>query len=265
MTGAWRTGLAKRPGKEAMEAGVDKRLCRGDNEPMTLTEIPDFPIPDQFSRIRELRVAREPMRLALNALSVARQPRGEGRHVVVLPGFGTNDSSTVIVRSYLGRLGYQVSGWGLGVNTGDVEAQLRQTLDNVEQRHRKVGERVSLVAWSLGGVIAREVARDRPELVGSVVTFGTPLYGPRHTATSMSQQSPRRDAIEEQILERSARPITRPVTSIYSRNDGVVSWQACVDPDPATNNVEVQSSHLGLGLDPDVLKVVAKALHLAER
>jgi dienelactone hydrolase len=246
-------------------AYVDKRLCRGDTELMTLTEIPDFPIPDQFSRIRELRVVREPMRLALNALSVSRQPRGEGRHVVVLPGFGTNDSSTVIMRAYLSRLGYKVSGWGLGVNTGQVAAQLQQTLDNVEQRHRNVGERVSLVAWSLGGVIAREVARDRPELVGSVVTFGTPLYGPRHTATSMSQQSPRRDAIEEQILQRSSRPITRPVTSIYSRNDGVVSWQACVDPDPATNNVEVQSSHFGLGIDPDVLKVVAKALHRAHR
>jgi alpha/beta superfamily hydrolase len=244
---------------------VDKCLCTGDNSVMLLTKIPDFPVPDQFSRIRELRVVREPMRLALNAWSVSRQPRGEGRHVFVLPGFGANDSSTLLVRSYLGHLGYNVSGWGLGINTGDVEAQFEQTLDNVEQRHHNAGERVSLVAWSLGGVIAREVARDRPDLVGSIVTFGTPLYGPRHTATSMGQQSPLRDAIEEQILERSARPISRPVTSIYSRHDGVVSWQACVDPDPDTDNVEVQSSHFGLGIDPDVLKVVAKALHRAER
>lgn len=248
-----------------MVAYVDKCLCRGDTGLMTLAEIPDFPIPGQFSRIRELRVAREPMRLALNALSVSLQPRGAGRHVLVLPGFGANDSSTLLVRSYLRSLGYNVSGWGLGVNTGEVEAQFQQTLDNVEQRHRDVSERISLVAWSLGGVIAREVARDRPELVGSVVTFGTPLYGPRHTSTSMGKQSPLRDAIEKQILERSSRRITRPITSIYSRHDGVVSWQACVDPDPATDNVEVQSSHFGFGIDPDVLKVVAKALHCAER
>jgi len=181
-------------------AYVDKCLCRGATGLMALTEIPDFPIPDQFGRIRELRVAREPMRLALNALSVSRQQRGEGRHVLVLPGFGTNDSSTLLLRSYLRSLGYKVTG-----------------------------------------------------------------LGARRTSTSLGKQSPLRDTIEKQILERSSRPITRPITSIYSRHDGVVSWQACVDPDPAIDNVEVQSSHCGLGIDPDVLKVVAKAIHRAER
>ena len=57
-------------------------------------------------------------------------------------------------------------------------------------------------------------------------------------------------------------PTPRPVTAIYSKNDGVVAWRACVDPDPNTRNVEVTSSHfgLGLGLDPDVLRAVAQTL-----
>jgi pimeloyl-ACP methyl ester carboxylesterase len=227
---------------------------------VTLIDIPDFPTPSPLQRVREVRLVREPMRLALNIASVAGQPRGQGRPVVVVPGFGTNDASTFLIRGYLTRLGYQCTGWGLGVNTGAVEVQLEQTVDVVRRRFDETGQRVSLVAWSLGGVIAREIARDRPELVGSVVTFGTPLYGPRHTSTSMSRPSPRRDAIEEQILERSARPISRPVTSIYSRRDGVVAWRACVDPDPNTTNIEVESSHFGLGIDPDVLRAVAKTL-----
>ena len=76
----------------------------------------------------------------------------------------------------------------------------------------------------------------------------------------MARRSPRRDEIEAQIIERSTRRITRPVTAIHSRRDGVVAWEACVDPDPNAVNVEVTSSHFGLGLDPDVLGVVARTL-----
>ena len=234
------------------------------DEEVTITEIPDFSTPRTIGRLRELRVVREPLRLGINALSMARQPRGDGRPVIVIPGYGTNDASTLLVRSYLSGIGYRCTGWGLGVNTGEVERQLEEAIDVVEQRSERYGRRVSLVAWSLGGVIAREIARDRPELVGSVVTFGTPLYGPRHTATSMSRPSARRDDIERLVIERAARPITRPVTAIHSRNDGVVNWRACVDPDPRTHNVEVSSSHVGLGLDPDVLVTVARALAAAD-
>jgi pimeloyl-ACP methyl ester carboxylesterase len=224
------------------------------------TGFPDVATPNQIGRIKEVRVAREPLRLLWNLRSVANQPRRKDHPVLVVPGFGTNDASTFVVRAYLGRLGYRCSGWGLGLNTGDVEIQLEQTIEVLRRRHAEAGERVSLVAWSLGGVIARECARDAPEIVERVITFGTPLYGPRHTATSMARPSPRRDAIEAQIVERFDRPITRPVTAIYSRQDGVVAWEACIDPDPNTINVEVDSSHLGLGLDPDVLRLVATTL-----
>ena len=225
---------------------------------VTLDAIPDFNTPVARDRLREVRLAREPVRLLLNAAAMARQPRGRSRPVVVIPGLGTNDASTFVVRSYLSRLGYDCTGWGLGVNTGEVETQLEQTLERLHDRFD--GSRISLVAWSLGGVIARECARDAPNIIGQVVTFGTPLYGPRHTSTTMARRSPRRDEIEAQIIERSNRRITRPVTAIHSRRDGVVAWEACVDPDPNAVNVEVTSSHFGLGLDPDVLGVVARTL-----
>lgn len=225
---------------------------------MTIDAIPDFTTPVTRNRIREVRLVREPLRLLLKAPAMARQQRGDGRPVVVIPGFGTSDAATFVVRGYLSRLGYECSGWGLGVNNGEVEQQLDQTLTSLHARFD--GQPIALVAWSLGGVIARECARDAPGIIERVITFGTPLYGPRHTSTTMARRSPRRDEIEAQIIERSTRPIERPVTAIYSRNDGVVAWEACVDPDPNTVNVEVTSSHFGLGLDPDVLGVVAETL-----
>jgi hypothetical protein len=113
-------------------------------------------------------------------------------------------------------------------------------------------------------VVAREAARARPDVVERVITFGTPLWGPRHTNTSMAR-SDRLDEYERRVLARNSQPILRPVTAIYSRNDGVVHWQASVDPDPNTVNIEVSSSHLGLGIDPDVWCIVASTLGGAER
>jgi pimeloyl-ACP methyl ester carboxylesterase len=191
--------------------------------------------------------------------TVARQPRGGGRPVMVIPGYTANDASTIPLRSYLGGLGYECRGWGLGVNTGDLAAQLPRTIERVAAWCLERSEPISLVGWSLGGVIARETARARPDIVARVITFGTPLWGPRHTTTSMAGRDDLHH-IEQRVLTRNATPIRRPVTAIYSRSDGVVHWKACVDPDPNTVNVEATRSHLGLGIDPDVWCIVASTL-----
>ena len=222
--------------------------------------IPDLPIPNPADRWREVKALREPWRMMAKAGSVARQPRGGGRPVMVIPGFTTNDASTIPLRAYLGGLGYECRGWGLGVNAGDLPTQLPQTIERVASWCADRGEPIALVGWSLGGVIAREVARVRPDIVARVITFGTPLWGPRHTTTSMAGRTDLLPGIEERVLARNSTRILRPVTAIYSRSDGVVHWKACVDPDPNTVNIEVTSSHLGLGIDPDVWCIVASTL-----
>ena len=182
---------------------------------------------------------------------------------MVIPGFTANDTSTLPLRSYLSGLGYECRGWGLGVNSGDLPSQVPQTLERISAWYQdRSGERptpISLVGWSLGGVVARESARLRPDLIARVITFGTPLWGPRHTTTAMAR-SDQLDEFEQRIAARNRQPIRPPVTAIYSRNDGVVHWKACVDPDPNTVNVEVSSSHIGLGIDPDVWCIVASTL-----
>jgi pimeloyl-ACP methyl ester carboxylesterase len=232
---------------------------RWENDRLS-ARIPELPIPNPADRWREVRALREPWRMMAKVGSVARQPRGRGRPVMVIPGFTANDASTIPLRSYLGGLGYECRGWGLGVNSGDVATQLPQTIERVATWCAERGEPIALVGWSLGGVIAREVTRVRPDIVERVITFGTPLWGPRHTTTPMSRRTDLLPGIEARVLARNSARILRPVTAIYSRNDGVVHWKACVDPDPNTVNIEVTSSHIGLGIDPDVWCIVASTL-----
>ena len=103
---------------------------RWETDPLS-ERIPDLPIPNPADRWREVKALREPWRMMAKAGSVARQPRGGGRPVMVIPGFTANDASTIPLRAYLGGLGYECRGWGLGVNSGDLPTQLPQTIERV--------------------------------------------------------------------------------------------------------------------------------------
>ena len=125
------------------------------------------------------------------------------------------------------------------------------------------GRPVSLVGWSLGGVLSREVARARPDVVRRVITYGTPvLGGPTYTAVARAY-SPEIAAAAAAASTRldAARPIGVPLTVLLSRRDGIVDWRACLDrTSPDVEHLVVRSAHLGLGLDPDVWAVVADRL-----
>nr|MDJ0791925.1 alpha/beta hydrolase [Acidimicrobiia bacterium] len=90
---------------------------------------------------------------------------------------------------------------------------------------------------------------------------GTPLGGPRFTSASGLYSPDELLAIEREIADAQTEPINVPVTAIYSKQDGVVDWRTCVDrKTPHAVNVEVGSTHLGMGLDPDVWLTVAGAI-----
>jgi pimeloyl-ACP methyl ester carboxylesterase len=192
-------------------------------------------------------------------------PDGDGHPVLVLPGLLAGDASTVALRSVLARLGYAVCGWDLGRNIGPtakVVQGLDERLADCAQRH---GRAVSLVGWSLGGIYARTLALRSPHLVRQVVTLGSPF---RLTSPSQSRASRAFERFShlhvkptQLPFERGAAPVPVPATSIYSRYDGIVAWQACLDtPSPRAENVEVIGSHLGLGHNPSVIWVVADRL-----
>jgi len=211
---------------------------------------------------REARSGRELFRLPLHAVGLRRMPRGTGRPVLLLPGLAASDVSLLALARFLRRLGHDAQPLGLGRITPDVVS----TVPLVLERIRRVagGDTVALVGQSLGGVLAREAARQQPHLVRRVVTFGSPVVGgPAYTATRNRYTPRERDEIRRRVEERSRIPLPVPVTAIWSANDGIVSPAACIDRrDGDVENVEVTSSHLGMGFDPDVWRIVAKRLAL---
>ena len=197
-------------------------------------------------------------------------PAGDGHPVIVFPGLSASDGSTMPVRSYLQNLGYEMSGWNQGYNFGPragvLETAKRQIMDTSEA----TGEKVSLVGWSLGGIYARELAKLLPAQVRSVVTMGTPFAG-AHTSTNawkLFQLTSGKDVTKElQQFDLPAAPLA-PTTSIFSRSDGVVAWQASIQKvqtnNRRTENVEVFASHIGLGLNPSAWWALADRLSQPE-
>ena len=169
--------------------------------------------------------------------AAALAPRGDGHGVLVLPGWLTGDATTGPLRRLLRRLGYAAHGWELGRNLGPTD----ETRTGLERRlhdlHGATGGPVSLVGMSLGGVLARRLAREHPELVRRVVTMGSP-FRPYETGEP---------------------PLPVPSTAVYSRGDGIVDWRTCVDTD-TRESVEVRGSHCGLGHNPQVVRIVVERL-----
>jgi pimeloyl-ACP methyl ester carboxylesterase len=221
--------------------------------------------PSRLALVGEARIVGEwtAMRLALPALR-RMAPRGGGAPVLVVPGFATDDSWTESLRQFLADVGHDVHGWGLGRNHGRVPELIPKLIDRTEEITEATGRTVRLVGWSLGGYLAREVARERPHLVERVVTLGAPVVGgPKYTASAPMylKRGYDLDAIEADVDARESEPITVPVDAVYSRSDGVVAWQACLDHvSPDVRHHEVGSSHLGLVASPDVFRLVADLL-----
>ena len=189
-----------------------------------------------------------------------RAPMGDGHPVLVLPGLGGDDRSTMPMRGYLRRLGYAVHGWGLGTNTISRQLVMRLGDRFAELYERHDRQPISLVGWSLGGIYAREIARARPWTVRQVITLGSPFREspgeeshPTAWIRAMYPNLPRRQ------LNQSALAV--PSTAIFSRTDGIVPWRASRDVAAArTESVEVVSSHVGLGHHPGALWAIADRL-----
>jgi pimeloyl-ACP methyl ester carboxylesterase len=192
-----------------------------------------------------------------------RLPHGDGHPVIVYPGLGAADVSTAPLRHFLQDLGYSAYPWKQGFNFGPRRGVLDTVRRHLQRLHERHGEKVSLIGWSLGGLYARELAKEFPKLVRCVVTLGSPFTGhPRATnAWRFYEMVSGHDVRDPKLIAqlRVAPPV--PTTSIYSRSDGVVAWQCSVnDESPLAENIEVHSSHVGMGMNPLALYAVADRL-----
>jgi pimeloyl-ACP methyl ester carboxylesterase len=190
-------------------------------------------------------------------------PAGDGHAVMVFPGLGAPDFTTLPLRRYLRIKGYDARGWDLGFNFGPREGILEQSMEMLRTLRRESGRRVSLLGWSLGGIYAREIAKLHADDVRCVITLGAPFAGhPKATNAWRLYQLASGSKIDDPELlarVRVAPPV--PTTSIFSRSDGVVAWQCSFQKESArAENIEVVASHVGMGVNPAALFAVADRL-----
>jgi pimeloyl-ACP methyl ester carboxylesterase len=198
-----------------------------------------------------------------------RAPKGDGHPVLTLPGFLASDLSMAPMRRYLREIGYDTHAWNMGRNIGGL-ARIRAALrDRLAEIHDSTGRKVSIVGWSLGGVYARDLALQAPDMVRYVVTLGSPFANDvRATNATRLYEALSGETVDDNPELRAAisGDLPVPATSIYSRADGVVNWQTCLlRPSDTSENIEVYlASHVGLGVNPAALWAVADRLAQAE-
>ncbi|TNM36490.1 alpha/beta hydrolase [Nocardioides albidus] len=231
---------------------------------------PTFRRPDELLwRTEPMRATGDLLALWASLPTLAPLRLGDGHTVLVLPGFLADDLSTIALRTLLKAHNYRAARWKLGTNLGPTEQTWGGAIRRLERLHERSGKPVTLIGQSLGGIFARELARRHPEQVRQVITLGSPYRlrsteAPETTTVGHLYHSLRglhTDAFDHTEPEEGRPPITVPTTSIYSRSDGVVPWQSCVDVErPLAENVEVTASHCGMGFHPQVLRIVLDRL-----
>lgn len=217
-------------------------------------------------------LATEPLRALFDfcsaKLAARADPVGDGHPVIVFPGLGGAPFTTSHLRRFLKESGFSAHCWGRGVNTGpdgQFDEWLAGLADDVDEKARAHGGKVSLVGWSLGGVYAREIAKLAPGAVRQVITLGTPFAsmggGATHAETVYKMLGGDTSQLTPQMQARLRGTPPVPTTAIYSKADGVVSWRGCIEKKTAlSESVQVSASHLGMVTHPDVLRIVANRL-----
>ncbi len=229
----------------------------------------------EFLRLAEIpRAGFEMASLMAAAPWMTLSPRGDSHPVIVIPGFLADDDSTRILRAYLDHLGYAENPWGHGRNMGAARMGGYESLvSHVLRVHREADKKVSLIGWSLGGVHSLAVAERAAYAVRQVITLGSPIVQEGPTTSLFAALRTAAAALNgvpintpspaslgwRDIFERINPKL--PVTSIYSRTDGVVPWQRShIEPAARRDNIEVHSSHIGLGFNPAVFYAIADRL-----
>jgi triacylglycerol lipase len=210
-------------------------------------------------------------------------PQGDGSGVIVIPGFLGTDLYLMEMFAWLRRIGYRAYFSGIGVNAECpnllIERRLNETLERaLKQTKRKV----HLIGHSLGGIIARAVAGQRPEDIASVIMLAAPFRG------TILHRSVRRAAelVRERILEehgpgvlpgcytgkctcnfidcvKREMPHSVLTTAVYTRDDGLVDWRCCRENDPNVD-FEVAGTHIGMAFNASAYSIIADRLSQAQ-
>lgn len=239
-----------------------------------MTSSATFPV----SRPSLARLGTEPLRAALEFISFKLSPKvsaaaGDGHPVIIFPGLGTDGLAVAPLRDHCRALGYTAMDWGRGFNTGpqgNPDAWLTELADHTAGLLAGRDQPATLIGWSLGGIYARELGKLLGPRVRQVITIGTPFNADAdHTNVGWLYRllSGASAEVDPVLATRLRTPPPVPTTSIYSRADGVVAWQSCCHAAPGgqVRDIEVKGSHIGMGWNPEVLRVVGTQLRTGSR
>lgn len=209
----------------------------------------------------ELDFLARPFERLHDTLEVA--PAEEPRVVMLLPGFGTHPVRMRHMARKLEQAGHVVKRWGLGVNLGPTRENFELLNARVAELHRRYGEKVWLVGWSLGGIFAREIAKRQPEAVAKVVTMGSPFSGDGHAnnvwrlyhlITGHSVDNP-------PIGRNRAEKPPVPTVALWSPRDGLVHAR-CARGKPGERDraIALRCSHIGFAYSDEAIAAVLREL-----
>ena len=191
------------------------------------------------------------------------QKIGQGQPVLAVPGLLCTDFTTQFLRRFINKLGFTTYGWEYGRNLGRF-TDLIYLNERVNEIYKKHNQPITLIGWSMGGIYVRELAKQRPEMFRQVITMGSPFAGIQapNNVTWIYNILNDPKTIDQTFVNTIPNPVPVPTTAIFSKQDGVVPWEACQEivADQTHQNLEVTGSHCGLGLNPDVLQIVAEKL-----
>ena len=243
------------------------------------------PLPGQDARrwwgrhLSELRWQAELARLLVDPVFAGRGvPRGDGRPVLLIPGFLAGDGSLSVMAGWLKELGYQPRASGISMNVDCSDRALRRLEVRLERAVQRAGRPAEVIGHSRGGHFAKALANARPDLVSGVISLGAGLDTPFDISLPTRGAVAAVRAVHARTSDRTNRhgcmtdccactftrhyrapfPADVPLTSVYSKGDGVVWWEACVVP--YATNVEVTGSHVGLAFNRKAYRAIAEAL-----
>ncbi len=206
-------------------------------------------------------------------------PRGDGSAVVIIPGFLGTDLYLMEMFAWLHRMGYRPYFSGIGLNAECPNLLIRKRLtETIDRARRETKRKIHIIGHSLGGIIARSVAAQRPGDIASVISMGSPFRGTVvHPQVLRAAELVRKNILRKHgtgvlpdcytgrcscdFLERLRRALPDSVheTAIYTRTDGIVDWNYCITGDPEID-FEVPGTHIGLAFNSVAYGIIAARL-----